>query len=192
VARKRVWGVFVGAALAAISAAALAGDLPADQRAKILMRVLTYDRQIESRQSGGAVFVGVLYAPADRASVKEKDAMVAALGALKALKIKGYSLEFAAMPYKDAGALKAQAGLRRITALYVCSGLSSALGDVRAFAEGAKVATMSGSEAYTRAGLAFAAVEKGGKGEIIVNLKAAKSQGLDLDAALLRLAVVLR
>jgi TonB family protein len=51
---------------------------------------------------------------------------------------------------------------------------------------------MSGSEALTRGGLAFAAFAEGGSGRMIVNLEAAKEQGLDLDAAVLKLAVVIR
>jgi hypothetical protein len=174
------------------SAPAWAGELGADQRMKILLRVLTYDRQLEARQDRGKIFVAVLFAQQDRTSAAEKDAVVAALGKLKALKIKGFSLDFAAIPYTSPAALKTALGARRAAAMYVCGGLASSIGDLKGFAVTSKIATMSASEPFTRSGLAFAAIEKDGKGQIIVNLKVSKDQGLDLDASLLRLAVVIR
>jgi hypothetical protein len=191
---SRTWicTLWLGVAVLAIAPQARAGDLDPGQRMKILMRVLTYDRQLESRQDAGSVRVAVLFSPGDDASVKEKDAVLAALGALKSLKIKGLALDFAAIPYQNAGALEGAVKVRRTASLYVCAGLASAVGDIKGLAARLKIATMSGSEPFTRSGLAFAAVEKDGKGQIIVNLDASKEQGLDLDAALLGLAVVLR
>jgi hypothetical protein len=182
----------IGIVIWSASARASAGELDVDQRMKILMRVLTYDRQLEARQDRGKIFVAVLFAAKDRASVAEKDAVVAALGRLKALKVKGFSLDFAAVPYSAPAALETAMGARRAAAIYVCGGLAPALGDIKQLAAKEKIATMSASEPFTQGGLAFAAFQKDGKGQIIVNLKAAKAQGLDLDASLLRLAIVLR
>jgi hypothetical protein len=182
----------IGAVLLAAAARAQAAELDAEQRVKILLRVLAYDRQLEARQDRGKLFVAVLFAAKDKGSVQEKDAVLAALGKLKALKVKGLALDFAAIAYTDPEAVTAALGTRRAAALYVCGGLAPALGAVRDLAVKSRIATMSGSEPFTRSGLAFAAVQKGEKGEIIVNLRAAKEQGLDLDAALLRLAVVIR
>ncbi len=190
--RTWLWTALAMAIALSVAPAARSGELEAGQRMKILLRILTYDRQLESRQDHGKVYVGVLFSPGDAASVKEKDAVIGALGALKALKVKGLTLDFAAVPYKDAASLKAALAARRTAGLYVCGGLTAAIGDIKGLAAQSKTATMSGSESFTQSGLAFAAVEKGGKGQIIVNLKASKDQGLDLDAALLGLAVVLR
>jgi hypothetical protein len=192
--RARHWILILLASAVVCSFAlhARAQELDAAQRMKILMRILTYDRGLEARQDKGTVFVGVVFAPKDPASVKEKDAVLAALGALKALKVKGLALGFQAVPYTDPASIATTLGGRRAAALYVCGGLASAVGPITGLAARSKIATMSGSEPFTRSGLAFAAIEKGGKGQIIVNLKAAKEQGLDLDASLLNLAIVLR
>jgi hypothetical protein len=190
--RTRFGSVWLGVALLAFAFQARASELDASQRMKILMRVLTYDRQLESRQDSGTVRVAVLFSPGDDASVKEKDEVLAALGALKSLKIKGLALDFSAIPYHGAGALEGAVKARRTASLYVCGGLDPAVGEIRGLAARLKIATMSGSEPFTRNGLAFAAFEKDGKGQIIVNLKSSKEQGLDLDAALLGLAIVLR
>jgi hypothetical protein len=184
--------LLVGAIVSAAALGARAEELEAGQRMKILMRILTYDHKLETRQDKGAVYIAVLFAPGDKASVKEKDAVLAALGALKSLKVKGLALDFAAIPYKDAASLESALAARRAASLYVCAGLAPAIGAIKSLAVQSKIATMSGSETLTQGGLAFAAVSKGGKGQIIVNLKVCKEQGLDLDAALLGLAVVLR
>lgn len=184
-----LWLALAALALAAPSSA---GDLDAAQRMKILMRVLTYDHRLEARADGDTVRIAVLFAPGDRASVEEKDEVIAALGGLKSLRIKGLGLDFHAIPYGGAAALEGALKGRRTAGLYVCGGLAAEVGRIRDVASRVKTATMSASEELTRNGLAFAAVEKGGKGQIIVNLDASKGQGLDLDAALLGLAVVLR
>jgi TonB family protein len=136
--------------------------------------------------------VGVGFAPGDAASVQEKDAVLAALGALKAMKIAGLALDTAPVPYVGPSSIRDALGGRRAAALYVCRGLTSAVGEIRESAARARIATMSGSEAMTRSGLALAAFEEGGSGRMIVNLAAAKEQGLEFDAALLKLAIVLK
>jgi TonB family protein len=159
---------------------------------KLLLRVLAYDRQLPSRQSGGTILVGVAFAPGDAASAKEKAAVLAALGELKSVRIAGFALDFAAVPYSGPGSIQAALGGRRAAALYVCGGLAAAAGEIAGAAARDKIATMSGSEALTRGGLAFAAFAEGGSGRMIVNLLAAREQGLDLDAAVLKLAIVVR
>ena len=189
---NRILALLALAAIGSVSHLTYAGTPDADQRVKTLMRVLAYDRLLEARQEGGKIFIAVLFLPDAKASVAEKDEVIAALGGLGALKVKGFGVSYAAVPYTDPGALKSGMGGRRAAAIYVCGGLTDALGDIRKLAAQAKIATMSGSEPFTQSGLAFAVVEKGGKNQIVVNLNAAKSQGLDLDASLLGIATVLR
>jgi TonB family protein len=163
-----------------------------DQRVKALMRVLAYDRRLDARQDGGKIFIGVLFRAGAKSSVAEKDKILAALGGLSGLTIKGFGISYAAFPYPDAGSLNSSLGGRRAAAVYVCDGLGDAVGDIAEAAAQSKIATMSGSEPFTQSGLAFAVVDKGGKSQIVVNLSASKAQGLDLDASLLGIATVLR
>jgi hypothetical protein len=110
--------------LSALAPQAKAGELEVGQRMKLLMRVLAYDRQLPARQSGGTILVGVVFAPADAASVKEKAAAVEAFGAIRSLKIAGFALAFAEVPYTGHASIKAALGGRRAAAMYVCGGLA--------------------------------------------------------------------
>lgn len=177
---------------ASLAPQARAGDLEVGQRVKLLLRALAYDRRLPARQEGGAILVGVAFAPGDAASMGERDAVLGALGALRSTKIAGLALDVAAVPYSGPASIGSALGNRRAAALYVCGGLDSSVGEIAARAAAAGIATMSGSEAMTRSGLAFAAFRDGGSGRMIVNLKAARAQGLDFDAALLKLAIVMK
>jgi TonB family protein len=184
--------LFACTLMGSASVRADAGALGADQRVKSLMRVLAYDRQLEARKDGGKIFIAVVFRPDAKDSAVEKDEVLAALGGLGAFKIKGLSVAYAALPYSDPASLATGLGSRRVAAIYVCGGLADALGGIQKLAARSKIATMSGSEPFTEKGLAFAVVQKGGKTQIVVNLAAAKAQGLDLDASLLGIATVLR
>lgn len=186
--RALVAGVVVGS----FAFQAHAGALEVGKRVPLLMRVLAYDRQLTARQEKGVVLIGVAFAPDDAGSVKEKDAVLTALSASNLKQIKDFTLSVVAVPYTGPLSLKSALGDRRAAVLYVCEGLESSLREIMETATRTKMATMSGSESLTRQGLAFAAFDDGGKGRVIVNLKSAKAQGLDLDATMLNLAIVLR
>lgn len=171
---------------------ARAGELDPEQRMKILLRALAYDRGLHKRADGGRVVVKVLFDPANANSSADKDAVVAALRELSAAKIKGLDLSVDALSYQGQAALQTGLASGRVAAVYVCAGLKGKLTEITGAARAAGVATLSGSNAYAKAGVSISAIEQDGAGKIVVNLPSAKSEGLELDAALLRLATVLR
>jgi hypothetical protein len=178
--------------LALAGLAAAAQSVPADQRMKILLRVLAYDRNLETRADGGRLVVAVLFDPANGSSAAEKSEVVSALGAVSRLTVKGLAMDVFAVPWSGPASLADALKKRRTGAIYVCGGLEGAAADVSRVARESRVATMSASRALSEKGLAVAAVLRDGKGQILVNLKASKDEGMDLDAALLRLAEVIR
>jgi hypothetical protein len=171
---------------------AAARPLDAAQRVKILMRVLTYDRNLDRTAVGGRIFIGVLFDQARDTSVKERDEVMAALEAVKNIKVKGNTLVFGAIPYTDAASLKKFAGDKNAGAFFVCGGLGKAVGEIGKVAADARISTLTGNESLVREGLAVGVIDKAGKGEIIVNLPVAKALGMALESSLLRLAEVIR
>ncbi|MDD5306139.1 MAG: YfiR/HmsC family protein [Deltaproteobacteria bacterium] len=182
-----LFSVFVLAGLAAA-----AQTVPVDQRMKILLRVLTYDRNFLTRADNGKLVVVVLFDPADTASAAEKSEVVAALGALKKLTVNGLTMDVEPVSWSGPASLTDALRKRRTGAIYVCGGLQGVAADVARVARESRVATLSGARDLTEKGLAVAVVLKNGKGQILVNLKTSKDEGMDLDAALLRLAEVIR
>lgn len=174
------------------ASSALAGQLDAGQRMKILLRALAYDRGLEGRAAGDKVVVKVLFNAGDGASAAEKDAVLSALQQLSSAKINGLELSADSLSYQGPAALQTGLTSGRVAALYVCAGLKGKLKEITGVTRAAKVATLSGSKAYAETGVAISAIEQAGAGKIIVNLPSAKAEGLKLDAALLRLATVLR
>ena len=174
------------------SVQAAAGELPAEARMKILLRVLTYDRQLESKADGQSLVLGIAYDPADPGSQKESQEVSGALEALSKLTVKGLKLGIAPVPYTGSASIASAAQGRRFGALYICASLARALPAILEETRRTKTATLGGAEALAQAGLSVVAVESGGKGQILINLKSAEAEGLKLDAGLLRIAHVTR
>ncbi len=182
--------LFIGSFYIPITAGA--GELDAVQRAKVLLRVLTYDRNLTSRLDGNNVVVKILFNPKNSASRSEKKAIVRAFTSLKSVSIKGNNLQVSEIAFSSAGDLKAVLSGGKVAAVYVCAGLESKLSGIRSATRSAKVASISGFEEMVRKGLSIAAVEVDGKGKIIVNLRSAKAEGMKLESSVLRLADVIR
>jgi hypothetical protein len=178
--------------LCTVASRAPAAELTDDQRAKILLRALTYDRNLATRAHAGKVAIRILFAPGDKQSVAEKDAIKKAFAGLGDTKISGFGLAVTEVPFSDAAALKANLGQSPVGAVYVCGGLQGDLAAILKVIREAKVASLAGIEALARAGVSVAVFDKAGKGQIIVNLPSSKKEGLDFDAALLRLADVIK
>lgn len=171
----------------AAAAGAGAGIAPG-QRALLLLRVLSYDRNLPTR-AGGEVRVAVVYRPGAGASERERDALVAAGGELAGrVVVGGRPVHFEPVPFEDGPAFRARLARLRPAALYVCGGLEAEVPDLaRAAAEQAAL-SLCGDRAGLRRGLAVGLVDRGERAGIAVNPRAAAAQGADLDSALLSVA----
>lgn len=183
----------IAALLAALATAApaRADDLTPRRQALLLVRILVYDRNLKSR-TGGAVRVAVAFRPGDRSSEERRDAMVAALEEVSREVVAiGLPIDVVAVPYRDAADFDARLGESAPASLFVCTCLQPVVKDIARAAQRHRVLTMTGSREMAQAGLAVALVNRGPRAGIVVNVRAAKEQGADLDAALLGIAEVL-
>jgi len=138
------------------------------------------DLQVAARALGfleaapsGSVVLGIVFDPGKPATVAERDALLAALGAgLSAgdMKITGQGVE--------AGKVGATSG---VAALYVTSGVNYA--EVGAAASAKKLLTISGDKACAQAGHCVMSVVTSPAVEITVNHNAATAVGASFKAA---------
>lgn len=160
--------LFAAIATLGLLAPALAHADP-EKDLQVAGRALTF---LENGPAGRAT-LGVVFDPAKPASVAEKNAIMAALGA-------GFSaggLTLVGKPVEAGGV----AGAAGVQALYLTSGLDHA--KVGAAAKGKKLVTISADLACVRSGACVMGVATTPKVEITVNRAAASAVGVAFKAA---------
>lgn len=195
-------GSFVYARLTAVvlACAILAGWAPSVAQAQddgrreaaLVLRILSYDRSLPQR-AGDQVTVLVLFRPGHRASEAESRRITLALNELgQRMLVARRRPRATAMPFSTRAALVQSAGTTGAVALYVCDGLDGSLADLVGATREARVLSFSTREQLVRGGLGVGMVPRGSTVELLVNLRAVEAEGARLDAAVLRLAQVIR
>jgi hypothetical protein len=178
--------LFAGGALTAI-----AQDGSRD--AALILRILSYDRNIRERSSGDRAVVLVVYQPGNSASEAERARIIAALNRMAehttVANMQAGAIEHA---FRDRNALAAAARTAHASALYVCSGLSASTSEISEVAREVRALSMTSDRDGARRGLGVGLVADGSQVRLVVNLSAANAEGARLDAALLRLAEIIR
>ncbi len=161
-----------------------AQELPAPQQATLLLRMLAYDRNVKTR-AGSRVTIAVVSRDARCA------AMAGALNnAAKGLTVGDLPVRAVEVAWSENGEGFLVAA--EPTAIYVCGDLKDQLGQLLGAARRLSALSFSASAADVRAGVSIGLVAKGDKAGLLVNLPAAKAEGAELDAAVLRLAEIVR
>lgn len=180
-------------ALAVAGGHARAAVDPATE-AVLLLRALAYDRMLGARAKE-AVVVAVLHKAGDPASESAALAVSTALqAAAPRYTLAGLPVRIARVTFTDRGSLDAVVANQRIAALYVAPGLLDKVVDITGVSRSRShgFLTLTGTETQLRAGLGLAVVDRNGRTTLVVNLPAVRAEGASFDAALLRLAEIIR
>jgi hypothetical protein len=180
------------AALLAAGTPARADDLPARKQALLLLRVLVYDRNLKAR-AGDAVRVAVAFRPSDRESEDQRAALVGAFEEVsRDVVAAGMPVQVVTVPFQDPADFGARLAAAHPSALYACARLEPVAGVIAKATRRLHVLSAAGSRQMTDSGVAIGLVNRRAHASVIVNLRAAKEEGANLDAALLAIAEVLR
>jgi hypothetical protein len=172
---------------------ARADELPPKQQALLAVRVLAYDRNLHKRVGARAANVVILFQEGNQTSESLSIDMTGALEDISATStIDGLALKVTALAYNGAAELDAKLAALHPAAVYVCPGLGDAIAAITATAHRRAVLTMTNTGQYIKAGLSIGLLHGEDRPVLIINLPATKAEGADLDAALLRLANVIR
>lgn len=174
-----------------VATAAEPMPLRADLQVPLILKVLTYDRHLETK-AGQEVGIGVVYTPEEPDSVAAANQIFETLfrfadKTVKRLPIKRYLLE-----YSSADRLERSITQRGISVLYVAPGNASNLEVITRVSQARSVTTTTGVPEYVRRGVAVGIALSDERPQILINLASARSEGSEFDASLLRFATVLR
>jgi hypothetical protein len=189
-ARAGVVAALVGALLAVTRVGV--AQLEMGREAALVMRVLSYDRNLGAR-ARGEVGVLVVYRRGDRGSEGARASMLNDLQQLaQRVTVAQMRATVGDHAYSNPDQLITAARSSHAVALYVCPGLQA---EAPAIARAARVVatlTITGDGNQVRAGLSVGVIRRNDGIGLLINLPSSQAEGARLDAALLRIAEVIR
>ncbi len=181
--------VLATGAFSARRAGAQEMDVPVAIQMSVLLKVISFDRQLPLR-APKEVVLGIAFQSGNRASVIARDevrqAIAAACDGVNGVPIRVEAIDLDGEPV--AAALKRRA----LTHLYVTPLRAADIRALAAATRAARVTTLTGVPSYVARGLAIGVVLRGERPHILVNLDASRLEGADLAAELLKLATIVK
>lgn len=160
-------------------------DDDADRRALVLLRVLSYDRNIASR-AGDRVTILVIYD--EPSTADERDRWVVALAGVRKITVADRATATRTHAFKDAATLEAEVRVSHPAAIVVCSGVERGLAAIRDTARAHKAMTFTTRASEVEAGFSVGLVAGERRDVIAINLEAARAEGVQFEAGLLKIA----
>jgi len=155
----------------------------------ILLKVLSYDRNLEKRVPGN-LHLGVVARSTDSKSVSCATMTMKAVGAFKGKKIKGKEIKAQAIIVESAEQAIRLLLEKDVNTVFLSKSVDEFAGPIAKLAARKKLLVLACDASYVKRGVAAIAVVKGpdNRPKIIVNLDTAKAQGANLDARVLKIA----
>lgn len=148
--------------------------------------MLAYDRKLKDR-AGDELDLAVLVRAGDPKSKQHGEDVYAAFKELEEHTVAGLPVHVVMLEYSDRDALDRDMEKRDIDAVYVGSGLGGSVTDIRDAVRDRHATSLASTKSYVSAGLALGVFVDEDKPTIHLNLRAAKAEGADFAAGLLRL-----
>jgi sugar phosphate isomerase/epimerase len=196
--RRARWRIVVRAAVLALMASVTPGhavaqqiEVPAELQYTLLIKTLTFDRNLEQRV-GAELVIGLVYQTGFIPSRDFARSMIAAVAASPIHSINGIPIRFEQIELSDVGTLGRTLRERGVDIAYLAPLRAVSLDRVLAEARQAGASTAAAVAGQVDEGVAMGIGLRGGKPHIRINLTAAKSERSDFDASLLALAEVVR
>jgi hypothetical protein len=172
------------------AAPAFAASLPAEFQAKLLVRVLPYDKTLAERTK--SMRVGVLYAPGNADSEAAATALVAQIGKVAPGKrIQGEKLEAGKVPFGGKADLEARHKADPFACFFIAPGLGPQTAQIVQIARARGILTVGSVRQNVKAGAAVALVAEGDNPKIVVNVSGAQATGATFSSAFLSLAEIM-
>ena len=164
--------------------------VPADLQVPLLLKILTYDRNFETKAKA-ELTIGIVYDPGDPGSVRAKNEVAEMLDKVAGKTVKKLPIKYVLLEHRGLAELGTEVRSRGVSLLYLAPGLRN-LDELIRFSQASRITTATGVRSYVERGVAVGIGVRQDKPEILINLPASRSEGSDFDASLLRIATVLK
>jgi len=177
-------------ALLALPATAEEMALSAENQLPLLLKVLTYDRNLEQK-AGKELAIGIVHDPSDRDSAKATDEIATTLYKYGGKTVKKLPIKYFTIEYTSPPDLEKIVKSKGISVLYVAPGVAKNLPAIVKVSQANHLTSVTGVPDYVRKGVAVGIGVVQDRPQILINLASSKSEGSEFDASLLRIATVL-
>jgi hypothetical protein len=165
--------------------------LPPDVQISVLMTALAYDNALQTQRKP-ALRIGVVHHQRDRTSQAEAKGIHEEILKLGNKTVRGLHVSSVLIEANNAQDVQKACSNHNINALYLTTGLNDILGPILAFASANRILTMTGERDIVQQGAAIGVYRHMNRPRLIVNMRAALSQGSDLDVRLFQLVEVVQ
>ena len=165
--------------------------VPIEVQHPLFLKILSYDRKLPARV-GPEIVVGIVYQSRYRPSVAARDGLARVMEATSVRSVKDIPVRYVSIELSSPEALAKSIKENHLDVLYVCPLRAFEAEAVALQSRRAGITTLTGMPAYVEAGLAIGIDLRDGRPEILVNLPAAKAEGAEFSAKLLKLARIVK
>jgi hypothetical protein len=162
--------------------------LPAGEQLNVLLKALTFDRNLKERR-GERLTIGIVYQDSFKKSMQVKDEMIEAFKTIPIKEIFGYSLHVVPIDLRLIS-LEEAVTTQDVGILYITPLNSYDIQKISELSRRKGVITLSGVPQYSEQGIAVTVGKKGETPQIIINLDAARAEGADFSSQLLKMAKI--
>jgi len=163
----------------------------ADRQVPLLLKILTYDRRLESRV-GQHLVIGIVRSPTSSVSAKACEEVSAILQSYLGKTVKQIPIDYQWADYAGPEKLLTWAKAKKISVFYLSPGNEKNLVAILKVGQENGISSMTGVPAYVERGVAVGIGERQAKPQILINLESSKREGSEFDASLLRVATIVK
>jgi hypothetical protein len=164
-------------------------QVPVEQQVPLIMKILSFDRNLTKRVDKEIVFA-IVYQKKFRKSLDTKLGFEETLDKLSLTKIDSLPIKFISIDIGDDTNLASVLDKSKINVLYLAPVKTIRVEEISEISKRLQITTITGVAEYSEKGMAVAIGAKGDKPEIIINLTAAKAEGINFNSQLLKLAKI--
>ena len=176
---------------AAARSAAESMPVPVSLQIPLILKILTYDRNLEAR-APGELRIGIVIAPRDPASARVREEVTGVFESLADKTVKRLRLRTVVLEYGSAAQMEGAMRSAGVDVLYVAPGNGANVEELARLAQAQRIVTTTGVPAYVPQGIAVGIGVQQDRPQILINLPASRSAGSEFDASLLRIVKIVR
>jgi hypothetical protein len=165
--------------------------VPAELQVPLILKILTYDRNFESKTQT-ELRVGIVFVSGNPASIKAKNEIVEVFRSFSDKTVKKLAIKHSAVEYVSDSQVEEAARSNQFNIFYVAPGNSKNLDTLLRISRARQIITTTGVPAYVDRGIAVGVGVEQDKPHVLINLTSSKAEGSEFDASLLRIAKVVR
>ncbi len=164
--------------------------VPVKVQFPLFLKILVFDRNLKERV-GDEIVIGIVYQRKFKRSLKTKDEFVDVMEKSSIKKLEDIPIRQVSIDVDEVD-LDSAVSKNKVDILYIAPVRALEMEKITNLSRDKKILTLTGVPDYVDSGLTVGIGTKGRKPRIIINLPAAKAEGVDFSSGLLNLAKVVK